>query len=75
MNTAYARYTTFTVNANTDYRLKIVYGYSGTAGDGGLGQSNHSSMKFSITSPKIVTMIQGQAKQLVQHTTKVHGAY
>ena len=23
-----------------------VYGYSGTAGDGGLGLSNHSSMKF-----------------------------
>ena len=46
MNTAYACYTTFTVgNANTDHRL-LVYGYSGTAGDGGLGLSNHSSMKF-----------------------------
>ena len=46
MNTAYARYTTFTVgNATIDYLL-IVYGYSGTAGDSGLGLSNHSSMEF-----------------------------
>ena len=47
MNTAYARYTTFTVgNATTDYRL-IVYGYSGTAGDRGLGLSYHSGNRFS----------------------------
>ena len=46
-NTRYARYSTFTVgNTTTDYRL-LVSGYSGTAGDAGLGLSYHSGSKFS----------------------------
>ena len=45
-NTAYARYSTFTVGStSTKYRL-LVSGYSGTAGDGGLGLSYHSGSRF-----------------------------
>ena len=46
-NTAYARYSTFTVGStSTKYRL-LVSGYSGTAGDGGSGLSYHSGSRFS----------------------------
>ena len=45
-NTSYARYSNFTVgNTTTDYRL-LVSGYSGTAGDAGLGLSYHSDSRF-----------------------------
>ena len=50
-NTAYAQYTTFSVgNSTTEYNL-TVGGYSGTAGDGLITESdpgfNHNGMKFS----------------------------